>query len=287
MKKSIVLTCESSLPKNGLNLLKDMFDLRIAPCRMSENETIDFFSGAEGIIMGGEEVITEKVASFINPEFIVFLGIQPETSFEPKIWNKFKNKVLITGGGEKKVAKTTVSQIKNYLSDSKLYNNSIITIIGAGPIGTEVLNGLKDDFSGRVFYSGIRGEKHALKNQGFEFLRLETAFRISMVVSLHLRLVPGQTENLIKKKHLFSMPDNSLLVNNARAGLVEFYGLRNALKARKNLRIIFDTYYPDRQPDELTQFGNFVFTGHSAASSSETKEEYFKGLLKAIKKLNL
>ena len=284
MRKKIVLSCQLMLPYDALVDLGKRFNLTFASsCHMTEAEVLKEFKDAQGIIIGGEEIITKNVAESISPQWIIFLGIQPETSFEEYGWKKFHNIIYKTGGGENTVAKTTVDQVENHLQNGN--EEQSITVVGTGNIGQKVLKELHERHP-YVYYSGGRGEKESLKS-GYKFLDLREAFSFSGVITLHLKLVPNVTEKLIKLDHLASMPTNALLINNARAQIVDFAALETMLHLRPDIRVIFDTYYPDRVSDELGCYKNFTFTRHSAASSEETRTEYGRNLLRIIREIEL
>jgi len=287
MKEKVVFNCRSMLPGSIKTELKKMYDLRISPCNLTKEETLRTIRGADGIITCSDCMITQEIANEISPKWIIYFGTQPRTIFDDSCWNKFSKKVYPTSVVGLTIAETSENQIKSFLSEARGGKwDANIAIVGAGQIGQELMRRLFLRFS-RVFYCGGRGEKVDLKKIGFRYLKLEKAFKISRVVSIHQKFIPKKTESLVQEKHLLSMPKNSLLLNNSRAGVVDFLGLKNALKLRSDIRVVFDSYYPGRDPSELSVYDNFIFTNHSATHSDEIYRECYKNLLKIIKDNNL
>ena len=148
---------------------------------------------------------------------------------------------------------------------------------------------------GEVFYAGGRGEKTELKREGFRYEPdLMKAFDAD-AVSLHLTYIPGVTENIITAKHLGQMRQRGILINNARAELVNPDNVRMFLSSRlyEGVSCIFDVFWKEggdfqnlRHVDhmhdenrvyrELIQLPNLRYTGHSAALHEQkwTQQEY-------------
>lgn len=287
MKKKVVYTCRSMLPGSIKAKLEQMYDLKLSPCNLTAEETFEVIKDADGLIVCSNCTITPEIANKIYPKWIIYFGISPKTIFDDSCWCKFSKKVYSTGGVGLTIAETSENQIKSFLSEVNGDKwDANISIVGAGQIGQELMRRLCLRFS-RVFYCGGRGEKDILKKGGFRYLKLEKAFRISKVVSIHQKCILNKIENFVQEKHLLSMPENSLLLNNARAGVVDFLGLKNALRQRPDIRVIFDGYYPGRDPRELAEYENFVFTNHSATHDNEIYKECYANLLKIIKENNL
>ena len=97
----------------------------------------------------------------------------------------------------------------------------------------------------------------------------------SDVVSLHLKLTP-ETRGIVTQRHLESMKPDGLLVNTARAGLIERGALAAALEAGRPGRAAIDVF--DDEPatgDPLVGHPAVLATPHLGYVTWETYESYF------------
>jgi D-3-phosphoglycerate dehydrogenase / 2-oxoglutarate reductase len=104
---------------------------------------------------------------------------------------------------------------------------------------------------------------------------LGALFVRSDVVSLHLKLSP-ETRGIVTAQHLARMKHDALLINTARAGLIEGGALEAALAAGRPGRAAIDVF--DDEPateDPLVQNAAVVATPHLGYVTWETYESYF------------
>jgi D-3-phosphoglycerate dehydrogenase len=97
----------------------------------------------------------------------------------------------------------------------------------------------------------------------------------SDVVSLHLKLSP-ETRGIVTARHLARMKHDALLVNTARAGLIEDGALVAALAAGRPGRAAIDVF--DEEPatgDPLVRHAAVLATPHLGYVTRETYESYF------------
>jgi phosphoglycerate dehydrogenase-like enzyme len=314
--KKVAISCSSMITETYLSRVKNIFQLAESGCSLSETELSELLAGLDGFIMGGEERITENVLEHASPKWFTFIGIQSETSFPGRSLEICKSRnipIYKTGGGGKAVAQTTFEQIaycnpawhrsqfkdvpKSILFEPQfsetLLSQQSVSVIGAGGIGGEVLRMLRGKCK-KLVYSGGTGVRQELKDEGFVYEQsLENAFNAD-VVTIHLAVIPGVTEKLIRMRHLAQLNQHALLINNARAELFNPEDLLTFLKARSDVMSVFDVYWAegaeldDLIKDEsnvLTRLylqPNFLHTGHSAAKRGVTYKEYGEGLLRII-----
>ncbi len=104
---------------------------------------------------------------------------------------------------------------------------------------------------------------------------LDALFQRSDVVSLHLKLSP-ETRGIVTQRLLASMKSDALLVNTARAGLIELGALDAALTAGTPARAAIDVF--DEEPaaaDPLLRHPLLLATPHLGYVTWETYESYF------------
>lgn len=97
----------------------------------------------------------------------------------------------------------------------------------------------------------------------------------SDVASLHLKLAP-ETRGIVTAAHLAVMKPDALLVNTARAGLIERGALENALAAGRPGRFALDVF--DEEPltaGPLLESADVLATPHLGYVTWETYESYF------------
>ncbi|MHA1343210.1 MAG: 2-hydroxyacid dehydrogenase [Promethearchaeota archaeon] len=135
---------------------------------------------------------------------------------------------------------------------SAIINNKILGIIGLGEIGTEVLKRLHP-WGVKIYYFDVnRNEKLEKEFPGLEFKgNLESIFKEADIISLHIPL-NNNTKNLINQDLLKLMKKNSLLVNTARGGIVNFDDLLTMLENKEiEINIAFDVF-PNEPIDDIT-----------------------------------
>lgn len=312
------MTCPNVISKEAYDFLRERYEMTPLGCDEQRGVLLDKIKKADGLIMGGKEKIDSDLLEESSLKWIVFIGVQPETFFEPDAWEYFKENIYKTGGGENEVAMRTFKQLTvinpfkiQFAATKGFYHpkcaeeimkDQALLIVGAGNIGKKVMNICAGQFL-RVSYAGGRGEKEELKKMGYTYINdLKHALGVSHVASIHLSFVPGVTENSIDYEMLSNMPRNGFLVNNSRAGLVEPEGLLKLLKVRKDVLCIFDTFYVEgsdfvnigkkQSPEtftyrEIINQPNFVYTGHTAAMSEATRQEYSEKLVSLLDNYNL
>lgn len=101
-------------------------------------------------------------------------------------------------------------------------------------------------------------------------------FTESDVVSIHVPLTP-ETEGLIGKKQLSLMKPSTVLINTARAKIVDGHALYNTLVKGQIKGAAFDVYYDEPLPNPESDTyklmslptDKFILTPHNAANSPE------------------
>jgi len=100
-------------------------------------------------------------------------------------------------------------------------------------------------------------------------------------VTLHCPL-NAQTEGLLGRRELGLMPDGAILVNTARAGLVDVEAVDDALVAGRLAAAAFDVWTTE-PPDELPAWPNLVLTPHAAWFSPEAEAAAYRRPVEAIR----
>ena len=154
-------------------------------------------------------------------------------------------------------------------------NGKTLGIVGYGAIGA-LLARYGNALGMRVAAWGREGSLGRARADGHEpEPDLEGLFARSDVVSLQLKLSP-ETRGIVTRRHLAAMKPGALLVNTARAGLIEPGALEEALDAGRPGRAAIDVF--DDEPatgDPLLRHPSILATPHLGYVTWETYESYF------------
>ena len=155
-------------------------------------------------------------------------------------------------------------------------HGKVLGIVGYGGIGALVAR-YGAALGMHVLAWGRAGSLERARADGHEAeADLDALCTRSDVVSLHLKLSP-ETRGLLSARHLALMKPDALLVNTARAGLVERGALDAALAAGRPGSAAIDVF--DEEPataDPLVRNPAVLATPHLGYVTWETYESYFE-----------
>jgi phosphoglycerate dehydrogenase-like enzyme len=147
-------------------------------------------------------------------------------------------------------------------------------VIGLGRIGSRVARMASHLGCAAVAWSPSMTPEHAA-DSGAVALELDELLRTSDVISLHLRL-SRSTEGLLDADRLNLLKPDALLVNTARAGLVDTKALRNAVAARSIGGAALDVFEiePLSPDDPLRSDPSVLLTPHMAWMTAEAVDRF-------------
>lgn len=159
---------------------------------------------------------------------------------------------------------------------SRVYGK-LIGIWGYGKIGKRIAQYAKVFGAEVIVWGSEASRKTAIENGLMIAESKEQFFSICDVISLHLRL-KETTKEIVKKEDLLGMKKDALLVNTARAGLIEKGALIEALKEGHPGFAAIDVY--DSEPifdpqHPLLQMPNVICTPHLGYVEKAGYELYF------------
>lgn len=115
-----------------------------------------------------------------------------------------------------------------------------VGIIGTGHIGTHVMKMLKG-FEVRILAFDAFPNQTLAKEYGFSYESLDTIYKESDIISLHVPLLPSTT-HMINMKAVKKMKHGSYLINTARGALVDpealLFGLEKGIIAGAGLDVL-------------------------------------------------
>jgi len=144
-------------------------------------------------------------------------------------------------------------------------------IIGFGRIGVAVARRARG-FNMRILYYDVYRNEAAEKEVGATFVDLDTLFRESDFVSLHVNLTP-ETRHLINAENLRKMKRTAVLVNTSRGPVVDQKALYEALRDGVIFAAGLDVTDPEPIPmtDPLLTLENCIIAPHIASASVVTR----------------
>jgi phosphoglycerate dehydrogenase-like enzyme len=161
-------------------------------------------------------------------------------------------------------------------------DGATLGILGLGKVGSSVAR-LGQAFGMNVVAWSQNLTPEAAEAHGVHHVSAETLFTESDVVSVHLRLGP-RTENLVDESRLRSMKSTSLLINTARAGIVNQDALVMALEQGWIGGAGIDVY--EEEPlvlsHPLLQAPRTLLTPHVGYVTRQNYEMYFNDALESI-----
>ncbi|HEY5061611.1 MAG TPA: phosphoglycerate dehydrogenase [Gemmatimonadaceae bacterium] len=152
-------------------------------------------------------------------------------------------------------------------------------IVGLGAIGRRVAE-LATPFGMSMLASTLGEDAGRSAAAGARHVPIETLLRESDIVSLHLRL-SERTLGYLDRARLALMKPGAVLINTARAGLVDRDALLDALRDGRIGSAGLDVFHEEPLPggDPLLALPNVVLTPHNAGTTPEVVEA---GLRQAV-----
>ena len=145
-------------------------------------------------------------------------------------------------------------------------------ILGLGRIGKMVAKKAKV-FDIKVIYHNRKKIPHKdEKSLGVRFVSLDSLFKKSDIISIHVPY-SKETHEFVNKKLIKKMKKTAFLVNTARGKIIKENDLVLALKQKKIAGAALDVFYnePISNKHPLTKLQNVVLAPHIGSSSVKTR----------------
>jgi len=156
---------------------------------------------------------------------------------------------------------------RNQYSGDEL-NGKTLGIIGMGNIGQRVAK------LGEAFGMNIVYWNKSVKDTVAGYLPFNEVLKMSDVISLHLPLTQ-ETDNIIGREQIALMKNGALLINTARATLVDHNALFNALNTDKLSGYASDVLpeEPPKHDDNMINHPKTIITPHSGSLTAATYQK--------------
>ncbi|RQH12022.1 NAD(P)-dependent oxidoreductase [Bradyrhizobium sp. RP6] len=246
----------------------------------------EILDGAEIAIVDHTALPTEVARKCTGLKHVVFLGTGARSYMNPEELAELGISVhLIKGYGDTAVAECAIAlmwasarviammdremRAGNWLrEDGMQLTGKTLGLIGFGGIAAEVARIATG--SGMKVIAWNRSPK---SYPGVEFTDLDTVLAKSDVVSLHL-LLNDETRSMITRDKIFAMKRGVILVNTARAAIVDEAAMIDALKSGHIRHAGLDVFNTEPLPGDhpLTKLPNVTLSAHSAFRTPEASE---------------
>ena len=255
--------------------------------------------GAEIAIVDHTALPTDIARKCAGLKHVVFLGTGARSYMNPEELAELGIEVhLIKGYGDTAVAESAIAlmwaaargiaqmdremRAGNWLrEDGMQLTGKTLGLIGFGGIAAEVARIALG--SGMRVLAWNRSPKHFA---GVEFMTLEKLLAESDVVSLHL-LLNDDTRGFLSRERIAAMKPGAILVNTARAAMVDEAAMIDALKSGQIRHAGLDVFNVEPLPkdDPLTKLANVTLSAHSAFRTPEASENLIEAALQHCRRI--
>ena len=250
-------------PSEIKGLLDDGFRIISADPNIKEKELIGQLKKVDAYIVGGKEIVNANVIKSAgkNLKLITQFGVGIGTidlqaakscgiivANTPKInsYTVAEFTVAMLMMLNKKLFQFNDEVRKGKWTPSEMYDlaGKTVGIVGMGHIGTITARLLQNGFKMKVLYNDIVFKLEADTEFNTQNVSLDKVLRESDIVSLHVPL-DNVTKNMIGKAELAKMKKHALLINTARAEVVDAEALYQALQKDQIAGAAFDGFYTE------------------------------------------
>ncbi len=230
---------------------------------------INASQGKHAHLLGGDECFTAEVLEAAKDlQVIGFLGTNYQTYIDVAAATKNGIAVTYTPAANKEaVAEMTIAlmlaAVRNIphlvqaarqgdWNTEQMHDirGKTLGLIGMGAIGQRVAEMAHNGFEMQILYYDIVHQPQVEDRLGAKWTSLDELLSLSDIVSLHTPYLPA-TNGLIGAHELSIMKKEAVLVNTARAPLVDGKALLNALVNRQIAVAAFDGYYTEPEPASI------------------------------------
>lgn len=261
---------------------------------LTEGELAAALSDKAGYLLGGDEFASSKAMQDAkNLKIIAFLGMGYQSFIDADAAKNLNIAVTNTPGTlSTAVAEFTVGLLLN--STRRMYQYAVdfaegksgkeekqrdlanlhVGIVGLGGIGTRVVEILRLGFGCSISYYSRTRKAAEEKRLGLSYRSLD---ELSSSVDVLIVMTPGnsETKGLIGKKQFSLFKPGLILINSARAEVVDLASLLEALSSGKLGYAAFDGFYESAEAmSAAKQYipSRLMITGHIASLTHDARD---------------
>lgn len=176
--------------------------------------------------------------------------------------------------------------IKEYANNDNVHDlrTRKVGIVGCGNIGREVIKRLQAFGCDIIVYDPYVNSD-AIEAMGYHAVTEDELLEQSDIISIHLRL-SDETKEFFGEKEFKKMKKDCVLINTARAGLVDQKAMLKALKEKRISGAAVDVFEEEPLPieNEYTKLDNITMTSHIAGTSCDTFQNSVELIFEEIKR---
>lgn len=306
---SRILVTGTSVDERYLNKLQEAgYDIVREPGLLVGSQLQAALKGIDGYLLGGDEFVAEEALKEANLlKVISFLGVGFESFVDAKAARAHGVAVTNTPGVlANSVAEFTIAHLLNArrrfvpyaeafrsghsgheekMSDISDHN---VGIVGLGASGTRIAEILRQGFGARISYYSRTRKPQVEERLGISYAgSLNDLFSWAESIIL---MLPGndQTQGMVDDALLGRGPANQVLINTARAQIVDPDALTHALRTGALAFAGFDGFYDDPMgSDILSEFGSekLVVTGHIASLTNDARDSMAEMCIESLQNI--
>jgi D-3-phosphoglycerate dehydrogenase / 2-oxoglutarate reductase len=287
MKYKIAVSTSSfaAQDKAPLKLMEDAgLNVSLNPFgrRLTEEEITTYLKGVDGLIAGLEPLSRQVLSSHPQLKVIARVGIGMD-NIDLEAARELGIKVSNTPDEPAAaVAEMTLTALLSlcreiYPANSALHKGNWRKFIGAGLTGTKVLiigygrigqqvARLLRALGAKILVTDPLIQKKELK-KGDRKVNLNDGLKIADVISLHA----SGKKQILGKAELSKIKDGVIILNSARAELVNEDALIAALKLGKIANAWFDVFWEEPYQGRLIKFENVLLTPHMGTYTKQCR----------------
>lgn len=156
---------------------------------------------------------------------------------------------------------------------------SVVGIIGAGRIGSRVLDHLRPFGCKKILVNDIR--QNVSSDALFEMCSKERIFSESDVITIHVPLTT-ETRNMITSREMQLMKKSVFLVNTSRGGIINEADLEHALTLGWISGAAIDVFSEEPYSGSLGKFPHCILTAHMGSMSQDCRTKMEVEATKAV-----
>lgn len=253
--------------------------------KLREDQLVELITDFDAVIAGTEE-ITEKVMTKANNlKLISRVGIGLD-SVDLLAAERLKIGVSYTPDAPAPaVADLTIGLMYSILrkihqANIHMHNgnwnrffgkrlvDSTIGIIGAGRVGSRVIESLKALGCKKIMYYDKKVRLQ--ENQDLVFAQKEEIYAISDIISFHIPLDP-ETKNMVTLADMKQMKKDVSLINTSRGGIINEQDLSDALRDNVIGGAAIDVFIQEPYQGILSQHDNCILTSHMGSMTVDCR----------------
>jgi D-3-phosphoglycerate dehydrogenase / 2-oxoglutarate reductase len=261
------------------------------------HELPDLVAGYDFVLNDHTQMPTEAMRACTGLKHVIFLGTGARSYMHPEELAELGITVhTINGYGDTAVAEHSFALMwaaargiaamdrgmragEWVRTEGPQLTGKTVGLIGYGGIGAEMAR-LCHGVGMRV----LAWNRTQRKAPGVTFVELDTLLAESEVVSLHL-LLTDETRDFLNAERLAKLRPGVILVNTARAAVVDEAAMIAALKSGHIRHAALDVFHTEPLPPghELTKLENVTLSAHSAFRTPEASDNLIRRALDIAK----